>query len=475
MAPMEGWPAAASSGMAPMEGWPAAASPAVASVAPQDAPANAAMSSMAPRSDVPRLPKLPSTGLARLSRKKPGPKKKTPTAPTSTPATHSLTPVSMAATNYDTEEDIHDAYNVFDGMSASASIQSFSNMLDESIAVDNIPLCQPFPSVDEESDEEVAIISPPTKKRGQRAANYSSDEDVALVMAWEFVSLDAIAGADPNSTTYWSRISEHFHQNAKTTMTRTIGSLQHRWATIQECCNKWKSCLTQVARQHPSGVPLQEQANFAQERYKAMDQKKHRPFTMFHCWTLLQYHQKWIKDFECPPKRPRPNSLSSLDVAAHEKDGERDEEAKGLQGGSKRPAGRKQEKERVRKEAYASGCKEAIQEMIETKKQLAMDKDARWMDIKAIEQRKEANEAERLRLKAEKAMDIKAIEQRKEANEAKRLRLKAEKAMAKKMEEDQKIMFMDISALDDTQRAFVEAMRAKILAELVGGSGSGSI
>ncbi|CAO2038719.1 unnamed protein product [Urochloa humidicola] len=92
-------------------------------------------------------------------------------------------------------------------------------------------------------------------------------------------------------------------------MTRTIGSLQHRWSTIQECCNKWKSCLTQVAHQHPSGVPFQEQANFAQERYKAMDQKKHRPFTMFHCWTLLQYNQKWInKEFECPPKRPRPNS-----------------------------------------------------------------------------------------------------------------------------------------------------------------------
>ncbi|CAN6240744.1 unnamed protein product [Urochloa humidicola] len=271
---MEGWPAAAASGMASMEGWPA-----VASVVPQDAPAPTATSSVAPRPDVPRLPKLPSTGLARPSRKKPGPKRKmpaaptsTPAAPSSTPATPSSTPVSMAATNYGIEEDIHDAYSVFDGISASASVQSFSNMLDESVAIDNIPLCQPFPSIDEGSEEDVAIISPPTKKRGQRAANYSSDEDVALVMAWEFVSLDAIAGADQSSTTYWSRISEHFHQNAKTATTRTIGSLQHRWATIQECCNKWKSCLTQVARQHPSGVPLQEQANFAQERYKAMDQ-----------------------------------------------------------------------------------------------------------------------------------------------------------------------------------------------------------
>ncbi|CAL5065216.1 unnamed protein product [Urochloa decumbens] len=413
---------------------------------------------MAPRPDIPRHPKLPSTGLSRPPRKKPGPKKRMPAAltstmvaPSSTLVSPSSTPVSTVATNYGTEEDIHDAYSVFDGMPTSAST-SFSNLLDESVAIDNIPLCQPFPSVDEESDEDVAIISPPIKKRGQRAANYSSDEDVALVMAWEFVSLDAIAGVDQSSTTYWSRISEHFHRNAKATTARTIGSLQHRWSTIQECCNKWKSCLTQVARQHPSGVPLQEQANIAQERYKAMDQQKHRPFTMFHCWTLLQYNQKWInKELECPPKRPRSIAAhekdGEVDIAAHEKDGEKDEEAKGLQGGNNRPAGRKKEKERVRKEAYGSGCKEAIQEMIETKKRLAMDKDARWMDIKAIEERKEANEA-------------------------KRLRLKAEKAMAKKKEEDQKIMFMDISALDDTQKAFVEAMRAKILAELLGGGGS---
>ena len=108
-----------------------------------------------------------------------------------------------------------------------------------------------------EHDEDDTLISP-IRKRGQRAANYSSDEDVALIRAWESVSLDAIAGVDQSSSTFWSRISEHFHGNGNTTTTRTIGSLQHRWSTIQECCNKWKSCLAQVARQHPSGVPLQE-------------------------------------------------------------------------------------------------------------------------------------------------------------------------------------------------------------------------
>ncbi|CAL5065287.1 unnamed protein product [Urochloa decumbens] len=325
-------------------------------------------------------------------------------------------------------------------------------MMDDSIGIDNISFSGPFPSVDEEADEDVVLVSPLTKKRGQRAANYSTDEDVALVLAWQSVSLDAVAGADQSSSTFWSRISEIFHRNDKTTMPRTIGSLQHRWSTIQECCNKWGSCLAQVARLRPSGVPLQEQANLAQERYKDMDRNKSkkRPFTLFHCWTLLQHNEKWAnKDTECPPKRTRTNSSSST---TDEEDGgneERERSPTPGSRGSKRPAGRKQEKERLRKESYGNGCKEAIQDMIETKKQLAMEKEARWMDIKSVEERKTANEAERLRLKGEKAL-------------------------VKKRKEEQKIMFMDTSSLDDTQRAYVEAMRAKILAELLGTDGSGS-
>ena len=67
-----------------------------------------------------------------------------------------------------------------------------------------------------------------------------------------------------------------------------------------------------------------------------MDQQKHRPFTS---WTLLQNNQKWIdREFECPPKRPRSNCSSSADIEAHEED-------EGIDEMSKRPAGRKKEKE----------------------------------------------------------------------------------------------------------------------------------
>ena len=132
-----------------------------------------------------------------------------------------------------------------------------------------------------------------------------------------------------------------------------------------------------------------------------------------------------------------------------------------------------EEGERLKKDA--GGYKEVIQKMIESKERLAIDKDSRWTDIKAIEERKVAIEERKA-----------AAEERKAANEEERLRLKGEKARAqaaaeerkaaaKKKDEDQKIMFMDTSALDDTQRAYVEAMRAKILAEILGGNGVGSV
>ena len=92
--------------------------------------------------------------------------------------------------------------------------------MDESVEVENI--FQPLPNADEEHDENDTLISP-TRKRGHMSANYSSDEDVALIRAWEFVSLDA--GVDQSSSTYWSRISERFHRNANTILTRTIESL----------------------------------------------------------------------------------------------------------------------------------------------------------------------------------------------------------------------------------------------------------
>ena len=77
-------------------------------------------------------------------------------------------------------------------------------------------------------------------------------------MAWESVSLDPVKGNEQSSSTYWKCIYDHYHRNKKCASDRSLNSHQHRWGTIQECCNKWASCMSQVERQSPSGVPYQE-------------------------------------------------------------------------------------------------------------------------------------------------------------------------------------------------------------------------
>ena len=102
---------------------------------------------------------------------------------------------------------------------------------------------------------------------------------------------------------------------------------------------------------------------------------------------------------------------------------------------NKRPPGRKQEKERVKKGGDHAVFQTAVQEMITSRKELEagkkQDKESRWMEIKALEERKV------------------------------------------KIEEECKIMFMDISGFDETQKAFVETMHAQILVSRMEVNGSG--
>uniref|UniRef100_K3XQS8 No apical meristem-associated C-terminal domain-containing protein n=1 Tax=Setaria italica TaxID=4555 RepID=K3XQS8_SETIT len=129
-------------------------------------------------------------------------------------------------------------------------------------------------------------------------------------------------------------------------------------------------------------------------------------------------------------------------------DNEDDEEESGtprlVVNNKKRPSGRKQEKERVKKGGYGVVFQSAVQEMITTRKEMEANKkskESRWMEVKVMEERKLAIEEEKLR-----------------------------------MEQEYKIMFMDTSRLNQTQRAYLESMRAQILSRMVGsGSGNGSV
>ncbi|TVU28458.1 hypothetical protein EJB05_19975, partial [Eragrostis curvula] len=190
----------------------------------------------------------------------------------------------------------------------------------------------------------------------------------------------------------------------------------------------------------------------AQRYYKQKTNGK--GFNMHHCWTLLEHNEKWIARDNDKPQSKRRKSSNSPDPNYGSADGDEDEE-EAERGSSptpsstaatnNRPPGRKQSKEKAKRDE-GGGYKEALREMMTTKKEIEAgkkeDKDVRWTEFKAIEERKVA---------IQEAM-----------------------MMHKKKKEQHRIMFMDITHFDETQTAFVHAERSQILAELLSSTMGGT-
>lgn len=142
-----------------------------------------------------------------------------------------------------------------------------------------------------------------------------------------------------------------------------------------------------------------------------------------------------------PPKK-RSNESNTEQVNDEDDEDGRNPTPSSMVPPKRRSLGRKAEK-KLKKGGDGVVFNSAAQGMIVVKKEMEVErkqeKEARWMDVNAMEDRKLA------------------IEENK-------LRLLGEEVCVKRMEQEYKIMFMDISGLGETQREYVELMRAKILA-----------
>jgi hypothetical protein len=92
---------------------------------------------------------------------------------------------------------------------ALCSDQSFVDIDDMSVpmsfeSANEDPIDISVPMSFESLNEDPIEINPLKMKKWARSANYSPQEDEALVMAWESVSLDPIIGTDQSSNTYWN-------------------------------------------------------------------------------------------------------------------------------------------------------------------------------------------------------------------------------------------------------------------------------
>ena len=121
---------------------------------------------------------------------------------------------------------------------------------------------------------------------------------------------------------------------------------------------------------------------------------------MLHCWVLHQHNQKWLtrKD-EAPPKRQKSRN-SSLQFEGFQDvvdDGVLDEDRRGGSPTASseaptrtRPPGRKAEKEKLKRGAAGGTYKEVFQEMLTKREEMEAHKEARWIEVKAMEERKAA-------------------------------------------------------------------------------------
>ena len=108
--------------------------------------------------------------------------------------------------------------------------------------------------------EDVFEISQTRVTGNKRQVNYTNDEDIALVKAWESVTLDAVTGNDQTGRNYWQRIEDKFYrviaEGGGEPSSRTLRSLQGRYDAIKTCCSRWGGCLEQVRQAPPSGFTI---------------------------------------------------------------------------------------------------------------------------------------------------------------------------------------------------------------------------
>ncbi|CAL4977461.1 unnamed protein product [Urochloa decumbens] len=313
--------------------------------------------------------------------------------------------------------------------------QTFGNDVDANMFEAN--------TIDDEIGSDVESELP--KKKGSRGVNFTIPEDEILVRAWQAISLDPITGDEQPGATYWKRIWEHFRQNNNSGIFRSQVSLIHRWQTIQVSCTRWADCLEQVDHVNPSGTNARDKVNIAQQLYKTKPKKKNgkarkagKAFALQHCWVLLQHDEKWrSRNFDVPTKSKKSsNSCSPIDDDCVNLDDSNGSDSDGKRSPTpssaptKRPPGRKAEKEKLKK-GGESAYKESLDNMMQTGKELAADrkefKSTRWLEIKEMEERRAAAEESRA-----------AVEER---------RVAAEES-AKRLEQEQRIMFMDPANLD---------------------------
>ncbi|CAN6206146.1 unnamed protein product [Urochloa humidicola] len=265
---------------------------------------------------------------------------------------------------------------------------------------------------DSEADLEVLTQAPildSGSNRG-RGGNYNHNEDIQLCWSWMAITFDPRIGSDQPKGTYWNRIAQHYHENKTFVSDRNATSLEKRWNGIQRECIRFQECIEKIERLRPSGVPHTEYINLAQKSY---DEAK--GFLYIHCWMEVRHTEKFQTVYEAMKQAQGKKQSNSTTPSQESQEAQEDDCAP-----SKRPPGRKRSKQKQKRNDGEDEYVVQFATLIQMKAQEHQKREERWKAEKELEERKLL------------------------------------------WDQEQKIMFCNTSNMDESQRAYVKAMRQQI-------------
>uniref|UniRef100_A0ACD5VBV7 Uncharacterized protein n=1 Tax=Avena sativa TaxID=4498 RepID=A0ACD5VBV7_AVESA len=163
------------------------------------------------------------------------------------------------------------------------------------------------------------------------------------------------------------------------------------------------------------------------DRYKAMKGSNHKPFTLHHCWKLLEHITKWtLRDQEVAPDKDK---MKEMDNGSDEEDGGRNKH---------KPEVNKKAKERIKHEVESSSLRDKIDDMVEV------------LITKTLEMKMMMNEM-KMMMKQSRWEAIQSDAKYKNELEERRLKIKKAKAMKELIAEEKETMMMDTSKMTPVQ------------------------
>ncbi|KAE8792201.1 Alternative oxidase 1a, mitochondrial [Hordeum vulgare] len=360
-----------------------------------------------------------------------------------------------------------DAHIVFDDMPQSVNDDAYMSTM--GVGSNNSHWSQTndmhFKDHEFEVDEDGEGIVGTPKGRG---CNYTNIEDVVLCETWLDVSRDPSVGGDQSRDAYWLRMKEHFDLRNVSGIDRSARSLRSRWSTINKDCQQWAAAQKAVDKLNPSGTNDDDRLNIAQNLFKGEEKRtkkgkinKGSPFTLPHCYNVLQDDEKWkkredIDDFDLSKKRKRTIDLE-----------DDDEEDASSEEGKISPTPNSVSYSKPKR---PDGTKKDAKE----KKRRKGDDELKY-DMEAIvNARKEANEERRLASEERRV----AVEERKVALEERKVGMEER---SKLLEWEKHLFFLDTSLFNDAQKEYVNLAREYVLIQkrtmirAMGGGGLGGM